>query len=516
MVNLLVQLLELGVHFLDGHLGMVELHGGNLVDQLGHGGLDVSPGDLGVDGRVFDGLHATIIEVSDNAEHAHGLVKGRGEVIFGIGVLLQEIFTNDLGDFHNDLLVFGEGLLTDQLHDFLKVVFFLQDGTNSVSHENELGVHGGEEGLQHTIVLTVGDEPVDGGEVLTLGKLLFQTPEDLDDGESGRGDGIGEITTGRRDGTDDSDGTFTSRRTEKASTAGTFVEGGETSGKVGGVTAIGGHFSQTTGDFTESFGPTRGGIGHHGHIHTHITEVFGNGDTGVNRGFTSGDGHVGGIGDQASTVHDADLLAVEFGLEFGEFVEDFGHLVTTFTTTDVDDAVGVGILGKSLGDDGLSATEGAGDTASTTQDRREEGIDDTLTGDQRVIAGELLDDRTRSTDRPQVGHGQLANYAGGLVTDFQESVIQCEFFVVIGLGAVHLDDGALEAGRTHDVVFGNQFILVHTTENITAGNEVALLEVHGLVQPLAFPRRSERDWREVGELERDFGKILENGRKMYD
>ena len=83
-------------------------------------------------------------------------------------------------------------------------------------------------------------------------------------------------------------------------------------------------------------------------------------------------------------------------------------------------------------------------------------------------------------------HGEFADNAGGLIADFQESIVQGEFFVAIGLSAVYLDNSTLEVGRTHDVVLGNQFVFVNTTENVTAGNNIALLEVHGLVQPLAF------------------------------
>ena len=162
---------------------MVELHGGNLINQLSHGGLDVSPGDLSIHRGILNSLHAAVIEVSDDTEHTDGLVKRGGEIVFGVSILLKEIFTDDLGDFHDDLLIFREGFLTDELDDFLEVIFFLQDGTDAVTHDDELRVHGGEEGLEHAIVLTVGHEPVDGGEVLTLGKLLLQTPEDLDNGE---------------------------------------------------------------------------------------------------------------------------------------------------------------------------------------------------------------------------------------------------------------------------------------------------------------------------------------------
>lgn len=44
-------------------------------------------------------------------------------------------------------------------------------------------------------VLGVGDEPVDGGEVLALGQLLVQPPEHLHDAQRGRGHGVREVAT---------------------------------------------------------------------------------------------------------------------------------------------------------------------------------------------------------------------------------------------------------------------------------------------------------------------------------
>lgn len=43
----------------------------------------------------------------------------------------------------------------------------------------------------------VRDEPVNGWEVLPLGKLLVQAPEHLYDTQGSRSDRVGEVTTGR-------------------------------------------------------------------------------------------------------------------------------------------------------------------------------------------------------------------------------------------------------------------------------------------------------------------------------
>ena len=44
--------------------------------------------------------------------------------------------------------------------------------------------------------------------------------------------------------------------------------------------------------------------------------------------------------------------------ELGEITKYFRHFVSTLSTSDVDDGIGVGILGQRLRDDSLSATEG--------------------------------------------------------------------------------------------------------------------------------------------------------------
>lgn len=172
--------------------------------------------------------------------------------------------------------------------------------------------------------------------MLSLGQFLIQTPEDLDNVQSSSSDGIREITTRRRDGTDDSDGTFSVRGTDTSNSTGSFVELSQLGGQVSGITGIGGHFSKTTRDFSQGFGPSGGGVSHHRNIITHISEVFSQGDTSVDGSFSGSDGHVGGISDQASSLHDIFFLSFNDGGKFGEFVQDFSHFVTSFTTTDVD------------------------------------------------------------------------------------------------------------------------------------------------------------------------------------
>mmetsp|Transcript_20695 Transcript_20695/g.37068 ORF Transcript_20695/g.37068 Transcript_20695/m.37068 type:complete len:225 (+) Transcript_20695:924-1598(+) len=223
--------------------------------------------------------------------------------------------------------------------------------------------------------------------MLTLSKLLVQTPENLDDGKGGRGDGIGEITTGGRDGTNDGDATLTTRATQALNATSTLVERSKTSGEVSRITGISRHLSKTTGNLTKSLSPTRGGVTHHREVITHITEILGESNTSVDRRLTGSNGHIGSVGDQASTLHDRLLTTIrESHSKSRELHENFSHLITTLTATDVDNAIGVRELGQGLGNDSLSATKSTRNRASSTKNRGKKSIKNTLTSKKRGIS----------------------------------------------------------------------------------------------------------------------------------
>lgn len=67
---------------------------------------------------------------------------------------------------------------------------------------------------------------------------------------------------------------------------------------------------------------------------------------------------------QARALHDRLLPAVRHGHgQRGELRQHLSHLVTALAAAHVDDAVGVGVLGQRLADDGLAAAKGTGDGA---------------------------------------------------------------------------------------------------------------------------------------------------------
>ena len=146
-------------------------------------------------------------------------------------------------------------------------------------------------------------------------------------------------------------------RTDASHTAGAFVKGRQASSEVGGVAAVGGHFRETPGDLTQRLGPTGRGVGHHGHVVAHVSEVLAQSDAGVDGGLAGGHGHVTGVGHQARALHDGLHLAVDFHRQFGEVAQHFGHFVTAFPAADVDDDITVGEFRQRLGDDSFAAPE---------------------------------------------------------------------------------------------------------------------------------------------------------------
>mmetsp|Transcript_23161 Transcript_23161/g.27874 ORF Transcript_23161/g.27874 Transcript_23161/m.27874 type:complete len:204 (+) Transcript_23161:239-850(+) len=183
------------------------------VDDLLDGGckssLDVCVGELCISGRVSNGLLTQIIEGDDNLKHTNSLVKRTSVIVLSESILSKEILTNKFGNFHHNLLILRKRFLTNKLDNLGKVIFLLKDGTALVTEVRVLFVHAIEVRLEDLHVLGVRDKPVKTGEMLTLGKLLIKTPEHLHNRKSSSSNGIGEITTGRRHGTHNGNGTLT-------------------------------------------------------------------------------------------------------------------------------------------------------------------------------------------------------------------------------------------------------------------------------------------------------------------
>mmetsp|Transcript_2118 Transcript_2118/g.5368 ORF Transcript_2118/g.5368 Transcript_2118/m.5368 type:complete len:228 (-) Transcript_2118:1258-1941(-) len=186
-----------------------ELHGCDLGDEILHGVVDAVPANLVLARALGNSLLGTVMEGHDNLHHAHGLAQRAEEIIVREAVLLQEVFTDDLGDLQGALLVLGQGVLADKLHNFLQVILLLQNFLDTLLQHAVLGVVLLEVWLQDARVLRERDVPVDRREVLSLGQLLVQTPEHLHDAQCRRGHGVCEVATGRGDRSDNGNRAFT-------------------------------------------------------------------------------------------------------------------------------------------------------------------------------------------------------------------------------------------------------------------------------------------------------------------
>mmetsp|Transcript_6822 Transcript_6822/g.15460 ORF Transcript_6822/g.15460 Transcript_6822/m.15460 type:complete len:464 (-) Transcript_6822:24-1415(-) len=325
--------------------------------------------------------------------------------------------------------------------------------------------------------------------MLTLSKLLIQSPKHLYNRQSSGSNWIREISTGRRDSTDNRNSTFTIGGSQTLDTSRTFVEGSKTGTQIGGVTGIGRHLTQTTRNLTKGFGPTRGRVSHHRHVHALITEVFGQSDTGVNRGLTGGHRHVGCVGNQCSTLHNTNfsLRSIRIRHSHGKFREIsqyFSHLVTTFTATNINNTIGVRKLGKRLTNDGLSATKGTRHGASSPQDGWEQGINNTKTSNKRFLTGKLLANGTGATYGPEMAKGQLVGGVCGFVEDLHNNIINIESFFSISSSCVNLGDSTVDIRRTQNLVRVNNFVLVHGSNNISSRDRLTLFEGSRSKSPL--------------------------------
>jgi hypothetical protein len=382
----------------------LELHSGELIDNVFlESFLNQSKGDLLVTVLGFSNNSlGVIVEVHDGSHHTDGLWKWAVLVIWGERVLLQEFLFDDLSNSEDDLLILRKGVLSDQLNDFGQIFFVLQDLLDGSLHLDEVWVVVGIEAFKGLIVLGIGDVPVERWEMLSLGEFLIQSPEDLHDIQSGSSNWIGEVTTWWGHGTDDSDRSLSVWRTKASNSSGSLVEHSELSSQVSWETSIGGHFSKTSRNFSKSLSPSGGGVSHHSDVVSHISEVLGKSNTSVNGGLSGSDRHVGSVGDEASTVHDGVFLSLELGLEVWEFFKYLSHLVSSLSTSDVNDTVRVGVLGQGLGNTGLSTTEGTWNGACSSLHRWEKSIQNSLSSQKWVNTREFHGDGSWFSDWPEM------------------------------------------------------------------------------------------------------------------
>merc|ERR1712166_718354 len=173
--TLLVKILEELLEMLFRLPRKLKLHGRNLVHEILHRGVDVSPAHLALPGALSDSFLRHFVEANNHPHHADGLAKRAHEVIISEAILLQEILSDDFRNLEGALLILGQGILANKLHNLLEVVLFLQDLLYFLLQHAILGIKPFEIRLKRSDILREGDVPIDRWEVLPLRQLLIET-----------------------------------------------------------------------------------------------------------------------------------------------------------------------------------------------------------------------------------------------------------------------------------------------------------------------------------------------------
>jgi len=148
-------------------LGIDELHGGELVQDVGCPVADQSPGDPRLlVGRVLDSRDGRLVEGHHVLQHADGLEEGTEGVVLTVRVLLQEVVLEHLGHLQRNLVLLIQGRLTHQLDDFGQVVLLLQ-------HLLGLGPQLGELRIGLLVVVVQGQRCESGNSVGFRGVAAF-------------------------------------------------------------------------------------------------------------------------------------------------------------------------------------------------------------------------------------------------------------------------------------------------------------------------------------------------------
>jgi hypothetical protein len=126
------------------------------------------------------------------------------------------------------------------------------------------------------------------------------------------------------------------------------------------------------------------------------------------------------------------------------------------------------VLRDGLRNTSLTATEGAWDGASTALHSGEQGVEDTLTSQERNLTGKLLGNGTSMTHRPEMRQINFlllsfvfednARLADSVVTSWHD-----------------FSDLTAEFRRNHDLVLSEDIIFVDETEDITSRNIISNL-----------------------------------------
>ena len=358
------------------------------------------------------------------------------------------------------MILGGKGILAYQLNDLIEASLLLQNGHRPFPVLQE--------SLAEVLLIPrpqtvdikrIGIKPVNGREVPPIGKACIQRPEHLNNSHRCLRNRFGKIAAWGRYRAHGGQGAAALFITADAGNGtGTLIELCQTGGEVSRIALFTRHFLQTAAHLTQRFRPAGGGIRNNGNGIAHVTVIFSNGDSGIDRSLTSCHRHIGGIGNEDGTLHQRFPGAGVNQLR--EFPQNIGHLVAALAAADVNHKVHVRPLGQGVLHHRFTGAEGARNSRGTALCHREEGIHNTLAGLQRHAGREFAPVRAAHTHRPLLHHRQFHT---GTVRLLQHSD---RFSHGIAAG-FYRNELSLHLGWNHNLM-QNGGGLLHSTNNITA------------------------------------------------
>jgi len=176
------------------------------------------------------------------------------------------------------------------------------------------------------------------------------------------------------------------------------------------------------------------------------------------------------VGDEAGSLHDGVCLSVQLGGKTWELLKYFSHFVSSFTATDIDDALRVRVFGKSLRNTCLTATEGTRDSASSTQHRWVHSVQDSLSSKKGLVGLKLLNVWSWGSDWPEVTHAQVNSLSVGCLDSDDwggHTILTCW---------LNFNNSALNLRISHNMMLLEKGVLVDHTDEIATGDWSTLLQ----------------------------------------
>ena len=230
----------------------------------------------------------------------------------------------------------------------------------------------------------------------------IQSPEHFDDTKCCLWYRLRCITTRRRYCSDNGKCSFSSFFSKRNYMSGTLIKLSQTTSKISRISFFTWHLFQTSWHLTKCLSPTGCWVCHKCYRISHITEILCYCNSCVNGCLTSCNRHIRCICDQNSSLHQR--LSCLRVLQFRELVQNVCHLVSTLSTSDVDNNICLSPFCKLMLDYCLSTSERSRNGRNTALGDWEECVDNTLSCYKWHLRWKFLLIRTTATNRPLLHH----------------------------------------------------------------------------------------------------------------